>query len=303
MIIPMRRLIAKLFSLILLGKRWICCVLEDMCINSKFVKYEICPDPMRRYSYLRACCHVMDKGLEVDGWEPGHGKLLYEAAIQTRNKIESLYSDDNAFEWINDVIKEYELAQSSKIARSKKDIPQEIISKDELDIFNKVLRKRVSCRNFIKKEIPQVILNNLVESAIEAPVGCCRQTVRFIITQNKEIIQHIVKHVSGMTCFSNIQCVAMVYAFSAAYTIEDRRMQYIDASLAVENFVLSAAAYNLGSTICNFSSEKSKDTKAIARLLNVDKNMSPVVAIALGYPSSFPRKPNRMNVSNFVKYI
>ena len=283
------------------------CLFEDYGIIRRFVYYEKHPNIMRKYAYLRACCHVMDKGMEVDNWEPGHGKSLYDAAIITRNQIKDVFEKDDAFKWVNSVINEYECAQKSQHVnrnRCNETLNSDIsISEEEKKAFEKILKQRTSCRNFIKKDIPQDILENMVRLAIEAPVGCCRQTVRFYIIKDPDIIEKISEHVSGMTCFSTIPCIVMVYAFSAAYVVNDRRMQYIDASLAIENFVLAATAYNLGSTICNFSSAKKKDEQEVAKILHIDNTLSPVVAIALGYPSSVPRKPTRMNISHFVKYL
>lgn len=289
----------------MIGIRWIHCLAEDFKINNRFVKYELFPNPMRKYAYLRACCHVLDKGLEVKDWEPGHGNSLYESAIQTREKIKGIFREDDAFKWVNMVINEYEDAQTNKYVKRTNDIniQQDKILNNDVDAFERIITRRTSCRNFLKKDVSKEILDKLVKAAIAAPVGCCRQTVRFFVIKNPLIIEDISKHVSGMTCFSNIQCIVMVYSFSAAYNIEDRRMQYIDASLAIENFVLAATAYNLGTTICNFSSAKAKDEKHVAQLLKIDNTLSPVVAIALGYPVSIPRKPERMNLAHFVKYL
>lgn len=286
------------------SKRLIYNLWEEIIILKRFFIYEIKPGDMRKYAYLRACCHVIDKGLESENWEPGHGYSLYETAIKLKNDLSNNYKNDRAFLWINKVISEYERAQVDNcIDLKRRELSNDItFSADECSTLNKILKARVSCRNYLDKKIEIKVLESLVESAIEAPVGCCRQTVRFFITQNKQDIDFISKHVSGMTCFSNIPCLAVVYVHSASYVMEDRRMQYVDASLAIENFVLAATANNLASTICNFTSSSTKDKKAVAEKLGVSHELSPVVVITVGYPARIPRKPLRMDLTEFFKY-
>lgn len=301
----MRFFLKNLYDLVRWSKRLFINLWEETIIIKRFFLYEIKPGKMRKYAYLRACCHVIDKGLEADNWEPGHGSFIYNTAIKLRKDLAGEYTEDRAYLWINSVISEYEKAQNEKRVvkgervKSSNDI---IFSTEELLTFNKILKARTSCRNYIDKKIDIKVLVSLVESAIEAPVGCCRQTVRFFITQNKQDIDFISKHVSGMTCFSNIPCIAVVYVHSASYVMEDRRMQYVDASLAIENFVLAATANNLASTICNFTSSSTKDKKAVAEKLGASHELSPVVVISVGYPARIPRKPLRMDLTEFYNY-
>ena len=277
---------------------------EEIVILRHFYCYEIRPCSMRKYAYLRACCHVMDKGLESDNWEPGHGLMLYKTAVKLRAELAEIYNKDNAFSWVDNVMSEYKKAQLERNQGTERMFQSNdfSFSKEELLVFEKIINTRTSCRNYKDIRINPKILESLVKSAIEAPVGCCRQTVRFFITQNEEKISLISKEISGMTCFSKIPCLAIVYVHSASYMMEDRKLQYIDASLAVENFVLAATAHNLGTTICNFTSSSKKERKVVSKVLDIDDQYSPVVVISLGYPSRIPRKPLRMNLSEFYKY-
>lgn len=300
----MRSIMKLLSAPIRWSKRIVYNLWEEAIILKQFSLYEIKPGDMRKYAYLRACCHVIDKGLESENWEPGHGYSLYETAIKLKKDLSDNYKNDRAFLWINKVISEYERAQvDNSIDLKRRELSNDItFSAEECSIFNRILKARTSCRNYIDKKIDVNVLESLVESAIEAPVGCCRQTVRFFITQNKQDIEFISKHVSGMTCFSNIPCLAVVYVHSASYVMEDRRMQYVDASLAIENFVLAATANNLASTICNFTSSSTKDKKAVAERLGASHELSPVVVISIGYPARIPRKPLRMDLTEFYNY-
>lgn len=279
--------------------------IDDMKIIVSMYKYERENCDARKFAYLRACCHVLDKGLEADNFQVGHGKAVFKSAILYRDLLKSQYSNDPSFQWACNVIDEYEYAQKEgsvhrKVISTDRNV---FVSDLERNTLIKILKSRTSCRNYQEKEIELKTLNDLVSLAIEAPVGCCRQTVRFYITQDSEIIKVIQKSVSGMTCFSHIPCVVLVYAKSSVYNVLDRRMQYIDCSLAVENFVLAAHAYNLGTTICNFSSASKTEEKAVSSVLKVPSDESPVVAITLGYPTKVPRKPIRMDINEFYKLI
>ena len=290
----------RIWVAILWIKEFFSCFFDDLSTLRRFLKFQVENSDHRKFAYLRACCHVLDKGMEYEKFEPGHGHSVYETAKQLQAELSKKFAKDKSFLWINDVISEYEKSQKSRILVRPSRVSK-VYSDQDKNIIESFIKSRTSCRNYDGKMIDPNVINKIVELAIEAPIGCCRHTVRFYATQNPADIKYIQRHVSGMTCFSNIPCIVMVYVKSSAYYMRDRKMQYIDASLAVENFVLAAHAYNLGSTICNFSSSSSKDNKAIRNLLGIPYDESPVVAITIGHPISVPRKPLRMDISEYLK--
>lgn len=292
----------RLSVAISLIKEFFSCLFDDLTTLIRFLKFQVDNCDQRKFAFLRACCHVLDKGLESDKFEPGHGKGIYETAKQLQKELSDNFAGDKSFLWINDVISEYERSQESGIVVRPHRLPKGFTN-NEREMIESFLKTRTSCRNYDGEQVEPLVINKIVELAVEAPIGCCRHTVRFYATQNVTDISIIQKHVSGMTRFSNIPCIIMVYVKSSAYYIKDRKMQYIDASLAIENLVLAAHSYNLGTTICNFTSSTKKDYEAVRKIFNIPKDESPVVAITIGHPVSIPRKPDRMNISEYLKIL
>ena len=162
---------------------------------------------------------------------------------------------------------------------------------------------RTSCRNFKPIKIPATVIRDITEIAIDAPNGCCRQTVRYHITQDDENIKKIAPCIAGLTNFSNIQCLVSVSAESSFYSLIDKNLQYVDASLSAENFILGASLYGVYGTMCNFFHATENQIKICKEILHIPDSETIVMFIAMGYPTEIPEKPTRRNVESFYTVV
>lgn len=87
------------------------------------------------------------------------------------------------------------------------------------------------------------------------------------------------------------------------YNLVDKNLQYVDASLAAENFILAARLYGIYGTMCNFFHASIIEQKMVKENLDIAKTENIVMVIALGYPKTLPEKPIRCNVESFYKEI
>lgn len=60
-----------------------------------------------------------------------------------------------------------------------------------LDVFEKIVRQRCSCRQFEKKAIPAALMKRLLEDASQAPSGYNLQPIHYIVLQEEEIRKKI----------------------------------------------------------------------------------------------------------------
>lgn len=273
--------------------------LDDIKDIFSFYKYERAYSLEKKFTRLRTLCHILDKGINSTPFERGRGTSIYKEARLLLNQIDR-FKDDRAYIWCKNKIVEYEKLQHGNSANIIGTVEPFLYSEEERNFIFKFMKSRISCRNFSSKKIPESIFSDLIFQAVDAPNGCCRQTVRFYVTQNEDLIHKISKNISGITCFSEVPCLVLVTSYSEAYDIIDRKLQFVDASLAVENFVLAARAYNIFTTICNVFHATKDEIHNILNLMNVGRNERLILAIAMGFPNKVPEKPIRMNNDKFL---
>ena len=252
------------------------------------------------FSQLRIYCHMLDKGLNNPHFEKGHSKIIYDNAFELFQKLKNVYDKDNAFIWAKDILERYEVAQreGKPMLENQKEY---LYSSEEMKILKVFIKSRTSCRNFKKNKISPNILKNIVEIAIDAPTGCCRQSSRFYITQDEKKINALIKNISGITNFTNVQCLVAVCAESSFYGIVDKNLQYVDASLSAENFILGARIYGIYGTMCNFFHATNAQVKESKEILGINDSENIVLFLVIGYPTLIPGKPVRQNIETFYK--
>lgn len=273
--------------------------LADLKYNIQHCKRVSCLDAEMEFARLRMFCHMLDKGMNNPQFEKGHSLQIFEGAKKLYEKLQKSYDGDSAFAWTNAILDRFAEAQKTGYV-SAEPVHQEVYGDGERELHEKFIRSRISCRNFKPETIPEEILRQMVSLAVDAPNGCCRQTVRYHITQNPEIIETVVPCVAGITNFSKIPCLVCVAAESSYYDIEDKNLQYVDAALSAENFILAARLHNIYGTMCNFF-RASEEQRAICKnKMGVKDSENIVMFIALGYPIALPEKPIRRNVDTFL---
>lgn len=276
--------------------------MADLKYNYKHIKAHSKESDEIKFSRLRMYCHMLDKGMNNIHFEKGHSLSVYESAVELRNQLGSVFKDDSAFQWANEIIERFEKAQvkGKPALESRKPVAY---SKEQINEYTLFITNRTSCRNFQEKAITSDVLERIVRIAIDAPNGCCRQVVRYYITQDKEKIKQAVPHVAGITNFSNIQCLVCVAAEVSYYELIDKNLQFVDASLSAENFILGASLYGVYGTMCNFFHATEQDITICKQIFEVGATEGIVMFIAMGYPINIPQKPLRRDVNVFYKEI
>lgn len=276
--------------------------MNDFKYNYKHVKAHSKETDEIKFSRLRMFCHMLDKGMNNIHFEKGHSMSVYKSAVELRNQLDSTYNDDLAFQWVDEIIERFEKAQLEGKPALVSRNPVSYTEQQVAD-YTSFIRNRTSCRNFLEKRIPSDVIEDIVKIAIDAPNGCCRQVVRYYITQDKDKIKQVVPHVAGITNFSNIQCLVCVAAETSYYELIDKNLQFVDASLSAENFILGASLYGVYGTMCNFFHATEQDISICKQIFEVGETEDIVMFIAMGYPTSIPQKPVRRDVKFFYNII
>lgn len=276
--------------------------ISDFKYNQKHLSIKQAGGAESDFASLRIYCHMLDKALNNPHFECGHSLKIYKAAIELRDSLKTIYAEDQSYKWTCKILKKFKEAQ-------KKGIPilnsqeHRKYNPDEMYFIDQFILSRTSCRNFIKREIPIEILKKMVLIGTDAPTGCCRQSTHFYITQDSSKIAKLIPSVAGITNFTNIQCLVAICAESSFYNLIDKNLQYVDASLAAENFILAGRVYNIYGTMCNFFHATQSDIRKTKEILKIKSSENIVMFIAMGYPAAIPEKPIRRNTDTFYTII
>lgn len=154
--------------------------------------------------------------------------------------------------------------------------------------------KRRSVRNYEKKEIPDDMLNDLLEAAMAAPSAVARDPWHFLLIRERKMLDNIAKILphGGMlrqAPAAVIVCgdISKAHANEVSYMLQD-------LSAAVENLLLAATALGLGSCWLGVHPRPER-IEGIRSLFTLPENIIPMCGIALGWPAEKPAPRTRFN--------
>lgn len=170
-------------------------------------------------------------------------------------------------------------------------MPNEVESKNVQDTSSnmfKIINNRRSIRKFTEKPITNDVLENILRAGIRAPFAA--QLYSIIYTRDQEKMKKLKIGAYSSTKllmiflvdFRKIEKIVKQRNYKKDY--DDGMLLWLgiqDASLVVENVILAAEAYGLGSVLLG-SAPLQADL--MAEVFNIPSRVFPVVGLCLGYP-------------------
>src|SRR3990167_11357600 len=167
--------------------------------------------------------------------------------------------------------------------------------KDFLD----VVRTRKSVRSFLPEPVSKDIVEKILDVAVEAPTNCNQQLWNFIVIDDPEVKEMLVKEAAGNTLFRRVQTLIVV-----TYDAWNYKEAMQGASLAVGHILLAATYYGVSASPVN---SYGADTK-VKKVLGIPEHEVICCFITLGMPDekalkapSVPRKDAR-SVTHWNKF-
>ena len=176
------------------------------------------------------------------------------------------------------------------------------------DIMEIILGRR-SIRRYQEKDIPDDIINNILEAARWAPSWANVQPWEFVVVKDKSIKKQIQKNVPSR----NPSSLAIVNApvllvvcgqlKKSGYYDDQYPTKFgsdwfmYDLGLATQNLCLAAHASGLGTVIVGLF-----DHDRVGEVINLPANHEVLVLIPLGYPDQNPKPRKRREIDEFVHY-
>lgn len=165
----------------------------------------------------------------------------------------------------------------------------------DLEAVRRAITVRRSVRIWREEDVPQPLIDQLVEAASWAPSACNQQPVRFITIRDRETIRMI----PGDGCFEMAPVILVVALDRRSYEFLNTIPVYnpvLDAGAAIQNLLLMATALGLGTTWGTFGNRPQND--AVRARLHLPDSMEMLTYVAVGWPADFPPPPARMAIRN-----
>lgn len=154
----------------------------------------------------------------------------------------------------------------------------------DLDIM-KLLEGRRTYRRFEQKEVPEDVVDDIIEAARLANCGANKQSLRYLIVNSQEGRDKVFPLVKWAAALPPEQGVPKPDERPALYVavlknVSDGGFTDVDAGLAVGNMTLAAWAKGVGSCIMG-----AIDRAKLAELFGLDESKMVYMVVAFGYPS------------------
>ena len=183
-----------------------------------------------------------------------------------------------------------------------------------MNTYESILTRR-STRKYLNKPVSKELLEKIIETGRYAPSGGNSQSNHFIVIQNKQIIDRLVKMVEK--AFSKMEITenmyrslqnsinlskkgGYVFSYNAPVLIivankKDYGNNQADCALALENMMLEANDLDLGSCYINQLKWLNEDQKILSYLQSLGMNEDERVygSLIVGYPDTNDGKPLR----------
>ena len=177
--------------------------------------------------------------------------------------------------------------------------------------FMDLVNKRESVRKYSGKPVPRELIDQCLEAARLAPSACNSQPWSFIVIDDEQTKNEIVKETMGGIYGSNkfvmtapviIAVITEQSTYLARMGGMFRNVKYnlIDIGIACEHLILQAAELGLGTCWLGWF-----DEKKLKKVLGLPKATKVDILISLGYPDEnlSPRKKIRKSLDDMRRYF
>jgi len=158
-----------------------------------------------------------------------------------------------------------------------------------MNSFFELAKNRYSVRNYLDKPVEDEKLHYILEAGRIAPSAANYQPWHFIVIRELEMRKKIVETYNRPWFLQAPVIIVVCGDHRAAWKRPDGKDHCdIDIAIATDHMTLAAEDMGLGTCwICNF------DAKQAIKILNLPKEIEPIVYLSLGYSGDQPDKRSR----------
>jgi nitroreductase len=168
--------------------------------------------------------------------------------------------------------------------------------------LSEAIKGRRSIRAFKKQDVPEAMVDQLVEAARWAPSAGNMQPWEFVVIRNPSVKKALAKAALNQAHVEEAAVVIVVCAVaersSMGYGTRGETLYCIqDTAAATQNILLMAHGLGLGACWTGAFNED-----AAKAALNAPEGVRPVAIIPLGFPAEVPRQRSRRPLNQVVHF-
>jgi len=150
-----------------------------------------------------------------------------------------------------------------------------------MSLLDLILSRR-SIRKYENKDIPEEVLQQILETGRQAPSAANRQPIRFIIVNDHDILKNFCDNL--ITRFVKYAPVAIV-GCADIKSLLTGKWAVVDATIAMENMVIAAWTLGIGSCWIGACNEEK-----VKEMLKIPDKWKVVALLTFGYPAEKPEQ-------------
>ncbi len=162
-----------------------------------------------------------------------------------------------------------------------------------MSLLNVILSRR-SIRKYENKEIPQEILQQILEAGRQAPSAVNRQPFRFVVVKDSEIMKDLCDNL--ITRFVKYAPVAIV-GCADVKSLLTGKWAVVDTTIAMQNMVIAAWDLGIGSCWIGACNEEK-----VKKLLKIPEKWKVVALVTLGYPAEQPKPKKNKPIEDLFNF-
>lgn len=161
------------------------------------------------------------------------------------------------------------------------------------------IKRRCSVRSYQERAVEKEKLGSILEAARLAPSASNRQEWRFVVVEDKDTRQRLMKAAKSQAFVAQAPVVIACCAKTDNHAMTCGQLCYpIDVAIAIEHMALKATEEGLGT--CWIGAFYEDEVK---KILGIPKDIRVVDLLALGYPDKpCPSQKDRLALGEIVSY-
>jgi nitroreductase len=157
-----------------------------------------------------------------------------------------------------------------------------------------LILSRRSIRKYEDKDIPEEVINQILESGRQAPSAVNLQPIRFVIVNNQDILKDLCSSLINRWVKS---APLVIVGCADSKAMLTGKWAVVDATIAMENMVIAAWSLGIGSCWIGGCNEKK-----VKELLKIPDRWNVVALLTLGYPAEQPKQKKKKSFEKMFSF-
>jgi len=162
-----------------------------------------------------------------------------------------------------------------------------------MSLLDLILTRR-SIRRYENKDIPEEVLQQILETGRQAPSAANRQPIHFVIVTDRDILKNLCDNLINR--FVKYAPVAIV-GCADIKSLLTGKWAVVDATIAMENMVIAAWTLGIGSCWIGACNEEK-----VKELLKIPDKWKFVALLTLGYPAEQPKQRKKKSFEKMFSF-